>query len=264
MNALMMDGEASRVEQPAWYAHVDEVKKTINDLVVNLEELGKAQTQQLTKVDFDVDIDSSYQTEVDKLNKKIGKLFASANGMVKTLSNPGVGTPEDLRVRKNIQMALAGELQDLSTKFRKKHKEFIKAVQRNNKNRDSTFDWKPPEGDDDDAEDDLGWSAHQLQQIDDMSQIIDDRDKEIQKIAQSISELAQLFRELSVLVIDSGTILDRIDYNMEQVVVNFEQAEEELQKTENIQKKGKSAYCILALMIMCIIMALILLIKKTA
>ncbi len=48
---------------------------------------------------------------------------------------------------------------------------------------------------------------------------------EIQKIVKSISELSAIFRELSVLVIDSGTILDRIDYNMEVAVDNFEAAE---------------------------------------
>jgi hypothetical protein len=44
------------------------------------------------------------------------------------------------------------------------------------------------------------------------------RDKEIQQIARSIEELSQIFKELAILVIDQGTILDRIDYNMEQVV----------------------------------------------
>merc|ERR1711967_81562 len=97
------------------------------------------------------------------------------------------------------------------------------------------------------------------EQVDHMSAIVDQRDKEITKIAEQISELAGLFRELSVLVIDSGTILDRIDYNMEEVVINFEAAEQELEETEKIVKKGKSAYCILFLMCMCIVMALVLL-----
>ena len=43
-----------------------------------------------------------------------------------------------------------------------------------------------------------------------------ERDEEIQKIARSIQELSDIFKELAVLVIDQGTILDRIDFNMEQ------------------------------------------------
>lgn len=34
---------------------------------------------------------------------------------------------------------------------------------------------------------------------------------------KSIEDLSTIFKELAVLVIDQGTILDRIDFNMEQV-----------------------------------------------
>lgn len=37
-------------------------------------------------------------------------------------------------------------------------------------------------------------------------------------ISESIEELSSMFKELVVLVIDQGTILDRIDCNMEAVV----------------------------------------------
>lgn len=54
--------------------------------------------------------------------------------------------------------------------------------------------------------------------MDDLEAVAAERDEEITRIAKSIEELSQIFKELAVLVIDQGTILDRIDFNMEQVL----------------------------------------------
>ena len=54
------------------------------------------------------------------------------------------------------------------------------------------------------------------------------RDRELTEIAKSISQLAELFRELSALVIDQGTLLDSVEYNIEQTAVHMEDAVREL------------------------------------
>ena len=44
----------------------------------------------------------------------------------------------------------------------------------------------------------------------------------------SIAELAELFKDLSVLVIDQGTLLDSIEYNVEQTAVYMNDAVQDL------------------------------------
>ncbi len=57
----------------------------------------------------------------------------------------------------------------------------------------------------------------QTLRVDTMDAFAQERDREVRNILQSINDLAQIMKDLSVLVIDQGTIVDRIDYNMEQV-----------------------------------------------
>ena len=54
--------------------------------------------------------------------------------------------------------------------------------------------------------------------------IIQQREREIEDIAQGIIELSDLFRDLNVMVIDQGTLLDRIDYNIERTATDVKAA----------------------------------------
>ena len=60
-----------------------------------------------------------------------------------------------------------------------------------------------------------------------------ERNKEINQILKSINELAQIFNEVQTLVLESGTILDRIDYNIEEAKAHVGNAKKELIKAEN-------------------------------
>jgi syntaxin 16 len=52
----------------------------------------------------------------------------------------------------------------------------------------------------------------------------------LDEIANSIASLAELFKDLSVLVIDQGTLLDSVEYNIEQTAVRVGDAVKELQE----------------------------------
>jgi syntaxin 16 len=54
------------------------------------------------------------------------------------------------------------------------------------------------------------------------------RDRELTEIAKSIATLAELFKDLSALVIDQGTLLDSVEYNIEQTAVHMDESVKEL------------------------------------
>jgi len=91
--------------------------------------------------------------------------------------------------------------------------------------------------------------------------VIIHREKEIEKIAQGIIDLADLFRDLQAMVIDQGTMLDRIDYNVERMATDVKAAEKELKVASGYQRKTTKRYIILLLLLIAAGMLILLLIK---
>lgn len=87
------------------------------------------------------------------------------------------------------------------------------------------------------------------------------REREIEDIAQGIIELADIFRDLQNMVIDQGTMLDRIDYNVERMTTDVKGAEKELVVAAGYQKKTTKRKIILLLILIIAGMIILLVIK---
>ncbi|KAG6646704.1 hypothetical protein CIPAW_07G026700 [Carya illinoinensis] len=81
-------------------------------------------------------------------------------------------------------------------------------------------------------------------------------------VMESVNELVQIMKDLSVLVIDQGTIVDRIDYNIQNVATTVEEGLKQLQKAERTRKHGGVVRCATVLIIMCFIMLVALILKE--
>jgi syntaxin 16 len=81
--------------------------------------------------------------------------------------------------------------------------------------------------------------------------LIAQRENEIEQIAQGIIELANIFQELQTMVIDQGTMLDRIDYNVERMSRDVKEADKELKVASGYQQRSikRKAMLLLAILI---------------
>lgn len=103
----------------------------------------------------------------------------------------------------------------------------------------------------------------QMQVLDNNERQIAERNAAVEQIMTSVVELQEIFKEIHVLVIDQGTVLDRIDYNIEQASEKISGAVGELVKANEYQKNSKVMLCIYLLLVLCCAMAVVLVAKKS-
>lgn len=238
---------------PLWVEKVEDVNDCIAKIQKHMEELGKLHSDRL-RVKFDGSEEDADQ-KIDMLTPAITRIFREAESKLKAVSSQQQRalTAAEVKVRKNVQRSMALQLQQLSQDFRKSQKKYLSRLEQQKTNSPGFEDFP--------GEQDSGFTDEQMMEMETHVEDIDSRDQEIQKIAQSIEELSTIFKELAVHVIDQGTMLDRIDYNMEMVVERTKEGNKELTIAEKHQKSSRPLKCMAFLVFMIIIMIIILVFK---
>lgn len=261
-SAIPAEYLAEAAVQPFWVDMVKNVEgqvKTIEDLMAKLHEAHRNRLM----ITFDDDkTDAVRDKEIDKLTSDIAKTFNYAKAQIEQIGRAGNGTDEEA-VCKNVQKTIAQRLQNLSLNFRKSQKQYLSRLKQLKSGKSAIFLDETEDEESGPSGTGVHLSEGELLVLEENQVNLRERDKEIQKIAESINELATIFRELAVLVIEQGTILDRIDYNMDMVVDSTKHAVEELKKTETIQKQARPQKCIFVLVIIIFILLAILAFKHS-
>lgn len=94
------------------------------------------------------------------------------------------------------------------------------------------------------------------------SRLAEHREQEVSKIVKSIFDLNDIFKDLSHMVQEQGTVLDRIDYNVEQTQTRVSEGLKQLQRAEMYQRKNRKMCCIMVLAGVTLFMLLLLIFTK--
>ncbi|XP_044498022.1 syntaxin-43-like isoform X2 [Mangifera indica] len=204
------------------------------------------------------------QRLIETLTQEITNLLRRSEKRLQLLS--ASGTSEDSNVRKNVQRSLATDLQNLSMELRKKQSAYLKRLRQQKEGQDGVdlemnLHGSRSRTEDDDL-DDMAFNENQIAKLKKSEAFTAEREREIQQVVESVNELAQIMKDLSVLVIDQGTIVDRIDYNIQNVATTVEEGLKQLQKAERTQKQGGMVMCATVLVIMCFVMLVLLILKE--
>jgi len=197
---------------PEWVDIVDKIEDDMKAAAAKVKELSSLYEARL-KVSFTKDV-LSQEKEIEILAQEITRIFRRADKNLKRIAT--IGNPEGKQlpiqervVRLNVMRSLARRIQTLSKSHKNKQKNFLLRKKNQENAGNEFFDSK-----DGDKASQMLTDEQQLQLIEN-DRRADQRQADIDKIVDSVRELNQIFREMSILVVEQGTVLDRIDYQIE-------------------------------------------------
>ena len=87
------------------------------------------------------------------------------------------------------------------------------------------------------------------------------RDEDLTNLLKSVNELAEIFKDMQTLVMEQGTILDRIDYNIDIASSNVSKGKKNITKADKHMKSNCFRNVIIVLIVLIFIEALLLIFK---
>ena len=218
-----------------------------------------------------LDDDFSSDHGIEALTQEITQMFFHCQKCIQLMNRRTTdfsASNQDKKLAKNVVSSLASSLQSLSTQFKQAQSEYLKKL-KSREERSRFFAFEPLETPENDGSYlmstyDQGFTDAQMQAMMYNTEMVEEREQEISKIVQSITDLNMIFRDLAQMVVDQGTVLDRIDYNIEHASFRVEQGLKQLQKAETYQKKNKKMFFIVILgIITCVLFVLLITTKFT-
>ncbi|KAG6443666.1 hypothetical protein O3G_MSEX002939 [Manduca sexta] len=284
---------------PPWADTLEEAHYVITRLKTKLSELQTRHEKQINRPALD---DSTEQHHIQRLTQEIGRHFTHAHTHVTAIkAQIRHGNKTEQKLAANVVLALVSILQELSITFRTAQSIYLKSLTSREERSNAYFELPNFEELSLDDNTDLlpGLSNNQTdllfslpstsgmqknfideEQSDNfqrqvMSQkqmllmqeentkMVTEREEEVNKIVRSIVDLNDVFKDLAHMVHEQGTVLDRIDYNIEQTQVQVHEGYKQLQKAERYQRKNRKMHCILCLAVVVVVMTILLIIVKS-
>ncbi|MCJ1346215.1 hypothetical protein MMC31_004430 [Peltigera leucophlebia] len=264
---------------PRWTDIQEEVTELLGEIATKAAQLDRLHQKHVLPGFDDEDVRREEEVKIESLTQEITggfhqcqKAIQRIESMVKDAKQQGGVSRGDETMARNIQISLASRVQEASAAFRKKQSTYLKKL-RTLGGLTMTIEklstpLQSPYTDPSmmESETDKSFSQSTLQQTSQKHLRTNDaailqREKEINDIAKGIIELADIFRELQNMVIDQGTMLDRIDYNIERMAKNVKGADKELVVATSYQKKTTKRKILFLLIILVVGMFILLLVK---
>lgn len=268
------DGNHDRNENrmpPIWIDYLEKAQMIIPKLKSKINDLKMFHSRHLHRSTFDES--SEDEVAIENCTYEITRMFNECHRLLQIIrSHASEGVIKERRLTVNVYHSLATALQELSIAFRSTQNNYLRQIQSREDRAKIYFDNQNidlEECYDPDDIDDYFINSKQMtqQQLlmleEDNTRFAQEREQEVNAIVKSIMDLNEIFKDLSQMVADQGTVLDRIDYNIEQTSIQVQQGYSQLKKADAYQRKNRKMVAIIILAASIIVLFFILMIVKS-
>ena len=226
------------------------VNNILDELLTNFASLKSFQQERIKPKFVDEDIENKkIDKEIDKLIIKMMKKIKFCEALTKMIKEKKSEVNTSLeKVKNNIKIFLTTKIQNFSNEFRQNQQQYLKYLKDMGiiiySNEDKNNKSESLLNDNDDEKKNFLYTKD-----DDVNIQIKKRDEDIDILVKSINELSGIFKDLQNIVQEQGTILDRIDYNINISYENSQQGLKYIKKAEQHNNESCFRNAILLLFI---------------
>ena len=218
------------------------------------------------------------EEENKKISKNIKKVSAQLKQELKQVDkNIRLYINEELkqadnelqcRIKNNMSQNILTELNSFSKKFKlnqeiysKKCKELVIEEEEDNNNFLELYDISTNNSDNNDNIINDNDANQNFLMKEEPDQLLQKRENELNEIVRGVNKLQELFKDLHIIVIEQGTILDRIDYNIDVGFNNVSKGKKKIIEADEHHKGSCFRNVILFLLITIFVECLLILFK---
>ena len=267
---------------PRWVDIQDEVTEKLREITRKSAELDRLHQKHVLPGFDDEHVKRQEEAVIERTTQEITRGFHECqraiqriDSMLRDAQATGSVNKGDETMARNIQISLAARVQEVSAAFRKKQSAYLKKLRAlegltsplperlsaATQNPYSDPSLMESDFDKSFSQSTIQQSAQKRLMANSNDQAIAQREREINDIAKGIIELSDIFKDLQTMVIDQGTMLDRIDYNVERMAVDVKKADQELVVAGGYQKKTTRRKIIFLLLLIIVGLIVVLAVK---
>ena len=203
---------------------------------------------------FDEDENKQIDKEIKELITNMTLKVKKAEGNIKKLSKMTLQNQSEEDIKNNMKINLAEKIKNFTQEFKANEQKYVNNYKElvgdtNEEDEKNKFNYSNNSNE--------GFlNVHADNQL-------ERRDEEISTLLNSINQLATTFQDLQVIVQEQGTILDRIDYNIDTTVTNVQSAHKHLKEATRRMRKNCFRNATMTLLSVIFVESVILLFRFT-